>query len=53
MTEREFPAISYAMKIDGKPTRTIWVEADGESVGIIDQTLLPHRFVKVQLKTLG
>ena len=41
------------MKIDGKPTRTIWVEADGESVGIIDQTLLPHRFVKVQLKTLA
>jgi methylthioribose-1-phosphate isomerase len=41
------------MKIDGTPTRTIWVEADGKSVGIIDQTLLPHRFIKVQLKTLA
>src|SRR5258708_16971986 len=40
------------MKVDGKPTRTIWVENDGKSVGIIDQTLLPHRFATVQLKTL-
>ena len=40
------------MKIDGKPTRTIWLEGDGRSVGIIDQTLLPHRFATVQLKTL-
>ncbi len=41
------------MKIDGNPTRTIWVEADGKSVGIIDQTLLPHRFVKIALTTLA
>ncbi|MEJ2434964.1 MAG: S-methyl-5-thioribose-1-phosphate isomerase [Pseudolabrys sp.] len=40
------------MKIDGKPTRTIWLETDGESVGIIDQTLLPHRFVIARLETL-
>ena len=40
------------MKVDGKPTRTIWVESDGASVGIIDQTLLPHRFAAVQLRTL-
>ena len=40
------------MKVDGKPTRTIWVENDGKSVGIIDQTLLPHRFATVQLRTL-
>lgn len=40
------------MKVDGKPTRTIWVESDGKSVGIIDQTLLPHRFATVRLKTL-
>jgi methylthioribose-1-phosphate isomerase len=33
------------MKIDGKQIRTIWVESDGASVGIIDQTELPHRFV--------
>ncbi|MSO68204.1 MAG: S-methyl-5-thioribose-1-phosphate isomerase [Pseudolabrys sp.] len=40
------------MKVDGKDTRTIWVESDGKSVGIIDQTLLPHRFASVRLKTL-
>jgi methylthioribose-1-phosphate isomerase len=40
------------MKVDGKPTRTIWVESDGESVGIIDQTLLPHRYQRVRLTTL-
>jgi methylthioribose-1-phosphate isomerase len=39
------------MKIDGKPMRSIWVEADGESVGIIDQTLLPHRFLTLRLTT--
>jgi methylthioribose-1-phosphate isomerase len=40
------------MKIDGQPTRTIWVDSDGASVGIIDQTLLPHRFVTARLTTL-
>ena len=40
------------MKIDGKPTRTIWLESDGATVGIIDQTLLPHRFVTARLSTL-
>ena len=40
------------MKVDGKQTRAIWLEADGWSVGIIDQTLLPHRFVTARLKTL-
>ena len=40
------------MKVDGKPMRTIWVEADATSVGIIDQTLLPHRFATLRLTTL-
>lgn len=31
------------MLVDGKPYRTIWPNADG-SVGIIDQTRLPHAF---------
>jgi methylthioribose-1-phosphate isomerase len=31
------------MKVDGKPMRTIWLESDGWSVGVIDQTVLPHR----------
>ena len=29
------------MKIDGRPYRTIWLDADGWSVEIIDQTKLP------------
>lgn len=32
--------------------RTIWIERDGVSAGIIDQTQLPHRFVTVRLATL-
>lgn len=41
------------MKIDGKDTRSIWLEADGQSVGIIDQTVLPHRFEVLRLTTLA
>src|SRR5919202_5103834 len=40
------------MKVKGKPMRTIWVEPDGWSVGIIDQTRLPHDFVTTTLSTL-
>src|SRR5580692_9629688 len=40
------------MKVDGKPTRSIWLEPDGWSVGIIDQTLLPHRFTTARLTSL-
>jgi methylthioribose-1-phosphate isomerase len=39
------------MKVDGKHTRSIWLE-DGGDVGIIDQTLLPFRFATVRLVTL-
>jgi methylthioribose-1-phosphate isomerase len=41
------------MKVDGKPTRTIWLEPDGSTVGVIDQTQLPHRFVTLRLTTLA
>jgi methylthioribose-1-phosphate isomerase len=41
------------MKVDGKPTRTIWLETDGWSVGVIDQAQLPHRFVALRLTTLA
>src|SRR3954469_14213488 len=41
------------MKVGGKHTRSIWVEPDGWSVGIIDQTLLPHRFAMMRLSTLA
>src|SRR6202051_4883293 len=40
------------MKVDGKPTRSIWLEPDGWSVGIVDQTLLPHRFAVARLTSL-
>src|SRR5580700_8230238 len=40
------------MKVDGKAMRSIWVEPDGWSVGVIDQTALPHRFVSARLVTL-
>jgi methylthioribose-1-phosphate isomerase len=40
------------MKIDGKHTRTIWLQSDGVTVGTIDQTLLPHRFETIALRTL-
>jgi methylthioribose-1-phosphate isomerase len=40
------------MKVDGKPYRTIWLNDDGWSVEIIDQTRMPHRFETVTLKTV-
>ena len=40
------------MKIDGRDWRTIWVEPDGWSVGVIDQTRLPHEFATVRLTDL-
>ncbi len=43
------------MNIDGKPWRTIWLEADGgsgqDAVGVIDQTQLPHRFTTRTLRS--
>jgi len=40
------------MKVDGRDMRTIWVEPDGWSVGIIDQTALPHQFTTVRLSSV-
>ncbi|MBB43558.1 MAG: S-methyl-5-thioribose-1-phosphate isomerase [Rhodospirillaceae bacterium] len=39
------------MQVNGTPYRSIWLEDDEKSVGIIDQTRLPHDFLKVYLKT--
>lgn len=41
------------MKVNGKPTRAIWLETDGSTVGVIDQTRLPHHFVTLRLATLA
>jgi methylthioribose-1-phosphate isomerase len=40
------------MKVDGKSMRSIWLEPDDWSVGVIDQTVLPHRFATARLVTL-
>ncbi len=40
------------MKVDGKAMRSIWVEPDGWSIGVIDQTALPHKLETARLATL-
>ncbi|MBM3484872.1 MAG: S-methyl-5-thioribose-1-phosphate isomerase, partial [Alphaproteobacteria bacterium] len=40
------------MRIDGVAYRSIWVEPDGHTVGVIDQTRLPHAFVLLNLDSL-
>lgn len=40
------------MKVDGRHYRSIWLNADGVSVDIIDQTRLPHAFEIVTLRSL-
>jgi methylthioribose-1-phosphate isomerase len=46
------PGKRDGMKVDGKSMRTIWLEPDGWSVGIIDQTALPHRLTTCRLASL-
>ena len=41
-----------SMKVNGVAYRTIWVNDDGWSVGIIDQTGQPHRFVTTSLSSM-
>jgi methylthioribose-1-phosphate isomerase len=41
------------MKVHGRHTRSIWVEADGWSIGTIDQTALPHRYATITLRTVA
>jgi methylthioribose-1-phosphate isomerase len=40
------------MKVGGKAMCSIWLEPDGWSIGVIDQTALPHRLVTARLTTL-
>src|SRR5580704_16165864 len=37
------------MLIEGRHTRTIWLEDDGKSVGILDQTKLPFLIDRLRL----
>jgi len=41
------------MNVDGKPYRSIWVNADGWSIDVIDQTRLPHEFSILNLQNLA
>lgn len=41
------------MLVDGTPYRTVWMNPDGESVGIIDQRRLPFSFETVDLRSTG
>src|SRR5687767_2564044 len=41
------------MKVKGVHHRTIWINSDGWSVEIIDQTRFPHFFTTTTLKTVG
>ena len=41
------------MKADGKNIRPIWLDHDLKVVKIIDQRLLPHKFVVLDLKTVA
>ena len=38
------------MLIQDRPWRTIWVEEGGHSIGVIDQTKLPH---SLKTRSLG
>ena len=40
------------MKVDGRHFRSIWLEADGWSVGAIDQRRLPHEFVMARIESV-
>lgn len=41
------------MKVNGTPTRPIWLDDDGFGVNIIDQTKLPHIYEIVRMETLA
>jgi methylthioribose-1-phosphate isomerase len=40
------------MKVNGVPFRTLWLDTDGWTVCLIDQTLLPHAFVVARARTV-
>ena len=39
------------MRIEGRDYRTIWLDGDGRSVHVIDQTALPHRLTTQRLSS--
>jgi methylthioribose-1-phosphate isomerase len=41
------------VKVDGRPYRTVWLNADGSSVDVIDQRWLPHEFRIATLRSVA
>lgn len=41
------------MIVNGKAYRSIWFDHNSQSIGIIDQTVLPHQLLERRLKTLA
>ncbi len=41
------------MKVNGRAMRTIWLNADGWGVDVIDQRWLPHAFRIETLRNVG
>jgi len=52
LAKRLWRRTTYESARGAQTLRTIWLEADGSTVGAIDQTLLPHRFATIRLATL-
>ena len=40
------------MRVDGRAYRSIWLDEDGRTVAVIDQTRLPHEFATRRLATV-
>ncbi len=40
------------MKVDGKNIRPIWFDSNSESIKVIDQRFLPHKFIVEELKNV-
>ncbi len=40
------------MQVDGKQIRPIWFDTQSQTVKIIDQRMLPHKFIVAELKTV-
>jgi methylthioribose-1-phosphate isomerase len=40
------------VNVDGRPYRTIWLNADGSSIDVIDQRWLPHEFRVATLRSV-
>ncbi len=41
------------MKVDGRDIRPIWLHADGKTVQVIDQRMLPHEFIVADVKDVN